>query len=276
MAATTSIEWTMRTWGIIIGCSMISPGCIRCYAELWAKRLKAMALADIARGRNPGRKRHYIEVINDHGRWNGKVVLVPEALGDPRKWKQPKGKEPLLVFVNSMSDLFHETLPVETIRLVCEVMRDVPRHIYQVLTKRADRMRELLSGPLREFAELPNIWWGVSVENRRHGLPRIEELRRTPAAVRFLSVEPLLEDLGQINLKEIDWLIVGGESGCCPRPMDANWVRSLRDQCQNANVPFFFKQWGGRKKKAAGRELDGRTYEEMPARNDRRIPLPVL
>jgi protein gp37 len=168
------------------------------------------------------------------------------------------------VFVNSMSDLYHESVPVEDIRKVCTVMATVRRHTYQVLTKRADRMHELLSGPLREFAELRNVCWGTSVENKRHGLPRIEHLRQTPAAVRFLSVEPLLEDLGEIDLTGIHWVIVGGESGPRVRPMEAAWVRSLRDQCVRAGVAFFFKQWGGRNKKRAGRELDGRTWGEMP------------
>jgi protein gp37 len=233
-----------------------------------ANRLKAMALADIAAGRDPGRKRHYIEVIGDDGRWNGKVVLVPEALEDPFRWRAPQ-----MVFVNSMSDLFHETLPVEDIRKVMEVMAKANHHTYQVLTKRADRLCELLSGPLREFAELPNVWWGTSVENIRHGLPRIDYLRRTPAAVRFLSIEPLLEDLGHIDLSGIHWVIVGGESGARARPMDGAWVRSIRDQCVEAGAKFFFKQWGGRNKKAAGRELEGITWDEMP---DRRVPLSVI
>jgi protein gp37 len=261
MAANSSIEWTERTWNPVVGCSIISPGCHNCYAMLMAMRLKAMALADIAAGRQPGRKRHYIEVIGDNGRWNGKVMLVPEALADPLGWTAPQ-----MVFVNSMSDLFHETLPVEDIRKVMEVMAKANHHTYQVLTKRADRLCELLSGPLREFAELPNVWWGTSVENIRHGLPRIDYLRRTPAAVRFLSIEPLLEDLGHIDLSGIDWVIVGGESGTRARLLDSAWVRSLRDQCVERGVKFFFKQWGGRNKKAAGRELDGRTWDQMPGR----------
>ncbi len=268
MAANSSIEWTNRTWNPLVGCSRISPGCVNCYAMLMAMRLKAMALADIAAGRDPGRKRHYIEVIGNDGRWNGKIVLVPEALKDPFGWKEPQ-----MVFVNSMSDLFHEHLPVQDIRRVMEVMAKANHHTYQVLTKRADRLHELLSGPLREFAELPNVWWGTSVENIRHGLPRIDYLRRTPAAVRFLSIEPLLEDLGPIDLTGIHWVIVGGESGTRARPMDAAWVRRVRDQCVEAGVKFFFKQWGGRNKKAAGRELDGITWDEMPGR---RVPLSVI
>ena len=263
MAANSSIEWTNRTWNPLVGCSRISPGCLNCYAMLMAMRLKAMALADIAAGRDPGRKRHYTQVIGDDGRWNGKVVLVPEALEDPFRRTAPQ-----MVFVNSMSDLFHENLPVQDIRRVMELMAKANHHTYQVLTKRADRLHELLSGPLREFAELPNIWWGTSVENIRHGLPRVEHLRRTPAAVRFLSIEPLLEDLGPIDLTGIRWVIVGGESGTRARPMDAAWVRRVRDQCVEAGVKFFFKQWGGRNKKAAGRELDGRTWGEMPERRN--------
>jgi protein gp37 len=231
-----------------------------------ARRQKAIALAKLSRGEDPGRSRHYIEVIGDDGRWNGKVVLVPEAFDDPRHWREPR-----MVFVNSMSDLFHEDLAVEDIRRICEVMAAVPRHIYQLLTKRAARMRELLSGPLREFTELPQVWWGVSVENIRHGLPRIEQLRQTPARTRFLSIEPLLEDLGELDLAGIDWVIAGGESGPRSRPMRAEWVRQLRDQCGGADTPFFFKQWGGKNKKKTGRVLDGRTHDDMP----RRVPLQV-
>jgi protein gp37 len=259
MATNSKIEWTKRTWNPVLGCSIISPGCHNCYAMVMARRLKAMALADLAAGKEPGRKRHYIDVIGPDGRWNGKLVLVPEALSDPLEWKTPQ-----LIFVNSMSDLFHENLSTEDIRKVCEVMAKADRHTYQVLTKRADRLYDLLWGPLREFAELPNIWWGTSVENKRHGLMRVEYLRQAPAAVRFLSVEPLLEDLGPLDLTGFDWVIVGGESGPRPRPMEADWVRSIRDQCVAAGVKFFFKQWSGRNVKAAGRELDGVTWDEMP------------
>jgi protein gp37 len=258
MATNSAIEWTDTTWNPLAGCSIVSPGCHNCYAMLMAARLKGMALADLAAGRDPGRKRHYVGVIGD-GRWNGGVALVPDSLSDPLGWKTPRR-----VFVNSMSDLFHEGLAVEDVRKVCEVMARADWHAYQVLTKRAERLRELLSGRLRDFARLPHVWWGTSVENQRHGLPRVEHLRRAPAAVRFLSVEPLLEDLGRVDLAGIHWVIVGGESGAGARPMQADWVRSLRDQCAGAGVPFFFKQWGGRNKKAAGRELDGRTWDDMP------------
>jgi protein gp37 len=225
-----------------------------------ARRLKGVALAKLARGEDPGRLRYYIDVIGEDGRWNGEMRLVPEALDDPTRWREPR-----TVFVNSMSDLFHENLPVHDVHRVCEAMARADQHTYQVLTKRADRMRALLTGPLREFAELPHVWWGTSVENRRHGLARTEHLRRMPACVRFLSVEPLLEDLGPLDLTGIHWVIVGGESGPSARGMQAEWVLSIRDQCQAQRVPFFFKQWGGRNKKAAGRVLDGRTWDEMPA-----------
>ena len=270
MATNSKIEWTKRTWNPILGCSIISPGCHNCYAMTMARRLKAMALADIKAGKEPGRKRHYIDVIGSDGRWNGKLVLVPEALPDPLAWKTPQ-----TIFVNSMSDLFHENLAIEDIRKVCEVMAKADWHTYQVLTKRADRLREMLTGPLREFAELPHIWWGTSVENRRHGLPRIDHLRQAPAAVRFLSVEPLLEDLGPLNLTGIHWVIVGGESGTRARPMEADWARAIRDQCVQAGCKFFFKQWSGRNVKAAGRELDGVTWDEMPGDTGELVTLTI-
>jgi protein gp37 len=163
-----------------------------------------------------------------------------------------------------MSDLFHDEVPVSYIRQVAEMMRTANWHTYQVLTKRARRLKNLLKKELNEFSTESHIWWGVSVENRKHGLPRIDELREAPAAVRFLSVEPLLEDLGLIDLSGISWVIVGGESGHGARPMKAEWVRSIRVQCQEANVPFFFKQWGGVRKHETGRQLDGFTYDELP------------
>ena len=171
-----------------------------------------------------------------------------------------------MVFVNSMSDLFHEEVPDEYIETVVRVMQEANWHTYQVLTKRSERMRDLLRTKLRFAAKLPHIWWGVSVENRKHGLPRIEHLRAAPAMLRFLSIEPLLEDLGQIDLSGISWVIVGGESGAGARPMQKAWVVSIRSQCRNADVPFFFKQWGGVRKGERGRKLDGRTYDELPGR----------
>jgi protein gp37 len=193
--------------------------------------------------------------------------LVPEKLAEPLRWASPK-----MVFVNSMSDLFHQDVPDEYILQVVRVMQAANWHTYQVLTKRAERMRDLLQTKLRFAYTQPHIWWGVSVENRRHGLPRITHLRNAPATVRFLSIEPLLEDLGPLDLKGIGWVIVGGESGPGARPMEKAWVLSIRDQCSLAQVPFFFKQWGGVRKSQAGRELDGRTYDELPPRS----PVPVL
>jgi protein gp37 len=189
-------------------------------------------------------------------------------LDRPLHWGMAK-----TVFVNSMSDLFHEGGPDAYVEAVVRVMQAADWHTYQVLTKRSERLRDLLQGPLRAAADLGHVWWGVSVENRKHGLPRIEHLRQAPAAVRFLSVEPLLEDLGAVNLAGIHWVIVGGESGHGARPLQADWVRSLRDQCQTASVPFFFKQWGGVHKGRAGRELDGRTHDALPAR--RSVPVPA-
>jgi protein gp37 len=176
------------------------------------------------------------------------------------------------VFVNSMSDLFHEGVPDEYILRVARVMAAADWHTYQVLTKRSERMAELLRTKLRFAAELPHVWWGVSVENRRHGLPRIDHLRAAPACVRFLSVEPLLEDLGEVDLTGIHWMIVGGESGHGARPLAAEWVRSLRDLCARAGVSFFFKQWGGVRKSETGRELDGRTYDDQPPVRDAEMP----
>lgn len=240
----TQIEWTDATWNPLRGCTKISPGCTHCYAETFAERFR-------------GVQNHPYEQGFD-------LRLVPEKLQAPLEWKRPRR-----IFVNSMSDLFHEDAPVEYIERVCITMRDADWHTYQVLTKRADRLHALLNGRLREFASLPHVWWGVSVENRKHGLPRIDSLRDTPALTRFLSVEPLLEDLGTLNLDGISWVIAGGESGHRARPMQPEWVMSLRDLCIAAGVPFFFKQWGGRQKKKNGRELEGRTWDEMPATNAR-------
>ncbi len=267
MSTISTIEWTDITWNPVVGCVKISPGCAHCYAELLAARLKAMALADIEAGRNPGRKRYYIDAIDDKGRWSGKLIPVPEALLDPFRWSKPR-----MVFVNSMSDLCHESVPAEFIAQVVNTMTQSPWHTYQILTKRSDRLRELLSCELGNAAQLRHIWWGVSVENRKHGLPRIAELQAAPAAVRFLSIEPLLEDLGKLDLRGIHWVIVGGESGHGARPMDEKWVLSIRDQCVAAGIPFFFKQWGGIHKSVAGRVLSGCTYDEMPALMNSPIP----
>lgn len=241
MAAESSIEWTDATWNPVRGCTKISPGCKHCYAETFAERFR-------------GVKGHPYEQGFD-------LRLVPGKLGEPLRWRAPK-----MIFVNSMSDLFHDAVPENYIVGVARVMVAARWHTYQVLTKRAERLRQLLNTTLHFAAIQPHIWWGVSVENRKHGLPRVEELRAASAAVRFLSVEPLLEDLGRVSLKGIDWMIVGGESGPGARPIKEEWVLSLRDQCRHAGIPFFFKQWGGVRKSAAGRELEGRTYDEFPSR----------
>lgn len=239
MSSTSDIEWTDATWNPVRGCTKISPGCARCYAETFAERWRGI----------PG---HPYEFGFD-------LRLVPEKLEEPLRWKRPRK-----IFVNSMSDLFHEDVSDEYIIAVADIMRRADWHVYQVLTKRAERLRRLLETKLRVYAGLPHIWWGVSVENRKHGLPRISELQKSPAVVRFLSVEPLLEDLGTLDLSGIHWVIVGGESGPRARPMKKEWVTSVRDQCVAASVPFFFKQWGGVQKKKNGRELHGRTWDEMP------------
>ncbi len=241
MSDNSKIEWTDATWNPTRGCVKISPGCTHCYASTFAERFRGV----------PG---HPYEQGFD-------LRLVPEKLADPLRWAKPK-----MIFVNSMSDLFLDTIPDDYIQRVVRVMEAADWHTYQVLTKRSERMRDLLRTKLRAAAAKPHIWWGVSVENRRHGLPRVEHLRSAPAGLRMLSVEPLLEDLGDINLDGIGWVIAGGESGPGARPVQKEWLLSLRDRCAAARVPFFFKQWGGTRKKLAGRELDGRTYDEVPVR----------
>ena len=240
MSEHSSIEWTDATWNPIRGCSKVSPGCMHCYAETFAERFR-------------GVRGHPFEQGFD-------LRLVPEKLAEPFRWKRPR-----MIFVNSMSDLFHERVAEQYIGEVVRIMNRADWHTYQVLTKRSQRMQTLLSTAFRSLAESPNIWWGVSVENRRHGLPRIDHLRDTPAAVRFLSIEPLLEDLGTLNLSGIDWVIVGGESGPGARPMQESWILAIRDQCQSAGIPFFFKQWGGVRKSKGGRILDGRLCNDLPA-----------
>src|ERR1700693_3473600 len=247
MSATSSIEWTDATWNPVRGCTKISPGCTHCYAETFAERFRGV----------PG---HPYEQGFD-------LRLVPEKLAEPLKWSSPK-----TIFVNSMSDLFQTGIPDSYVEQVVRVMEMANWHTYQVLTKRADRLRELLTDQLRSLAQSKHIWWGVSVEDRKYGLPRVDEVRATPAAVRFLSIEPLLEDVGEINLDGIHWVIVGGESGAGARPMAKEWVLSLRDQCERAKVPFFFKQWGGVRKSKTGREWDGKTYDGLPSR----VELPVM
>jgi protein gp37 len=193
--------------------------------------------------------------------------LVPEKLAEPLRWSTPR-----MIFVNSMSDLFHEDVPDAYIESVAQVMTQANWHTYQVLTKRAERMHKLLNGRLRFAARQTHIWWGVSIENRKYGLPRLALLREAPAKIRFLSIEPLLEDVGRLNLRGIKWVIVGGESGPGARPMDPEWVRGIRNQCRKAGVPFFFKQWGGVRKSETGRRLDGRTYSEFPEREEAQAP----
>jgi protein gp37 len=241
------IEWTDATWNPVRGCTKISPGCKHCYAETFAERFR-------------GVKGHPYEQGFD-------LRLVPEKLTEPFSWRSPK-----LVFVNSMSDLFQAGVPDDYAVAVSRVMATANWHTYQVLTKRAERMAELLSGQLRFAAQQENIWWGVSVEDRKHGLPRVDHLRQAPAKFRFLSVEPLLEGLGEINLSGIAWVIVGGESGPGARPMKREWVVSIRKQCRDQRVPFFFKQWGGVRKAKNGRLLDGRTYDEYPERIAGQVP----
>jgi protein gp37 len=247
MSGKSTIEWTDATWNPVRGCSKVSPGCTHCYAETFAERFR-------------GVHGHPFEQGFD-------LRLVPEKLGEPLRWGMQR-----MVFVNSMSDLFHPDVPDDYIAAVARVMTLANWHTYQILTKRPERMTDLLRTSMRACASQPNIWWGVSVENRKHGLPRIDLLRSAPVKVRFLSIEPLLEDLGNVDLRQIDWAIVGGESGPGARPMKEEWVRSLRDQCNQASVAFFFKQWGGVRKSENGRRLDGRTYDEFPART--RTPVP--
>jgi protein gp37 len=234
MAQGSGIEWTESTWNPVTGCTKISPGCKHCYAERMAERLQAMGQPNYVNG--------------------FKLALHPHMLELPLKWKKPQ-----TIFVNSMSDLFHRDVPVSYIHQVFDIMSRAHWHRFQVLTKRAERLQEL-SGQL-DWAD--NIWMGVSVENDgyRH---RIDHLRATGARVKFLSLEPLLGPLPNLDLSGVDWVIVGGESGPGARPMDPAWVTDLRDQCCKADVPFFFKQWGGRNKKQAGRVLEGRVWDEIP------------
>jgi protein gp37 len=234
MAEHSSIEWTDATWNPVRGCTKISPGCKHCYAERFAERFR-------------GVKGHPFEQGFD-------LRLIPEKLEEPLRWKKPQR-----IFVNSMSDLFHDDVPFEYIQRVFDVMNRADWHQYQILTKRAERIEEL--SPKLRWAS--HIWMGVSVENKDY-LWRIDHLRRTKAQVKFLSIEPLLGPLPKVNLRGIDWVIVGCESGPGARPMEEAWVKGIRDQCLKAGVRFFFKQWGGVQKKRAGRILEGRTWDEMP------------
>lgn len=234
MAANSAIEWTETTWNPVTGCTKISPGCTHCYAERMARRLQAMGQPNYVNGFRP--------TIHEH------------MLGAPLRWKQPR-----TIFVNSMSDLFHEDVPVRFIQRIFDVMEAAHWHTFQVLTKRSERLLELC----RQLPWPPNVWMGVSVEDEAWSF-RIDYLRATNAHTKFLSLEPLLAPLSNLNLSGIDWVIVGGESGPGARPMDEGWVIDLRRQCQRAGVSFFFKQWGGVQKKKAGRLLEGRTWDELP------------
>lgn len=235
----TAIQWSTHSWNPVSGCSKVSPGCKHCYAEGIANRFWD--------------ERKFTDV-----RWHEERIEQPLHARKPR-----------LIFVNSMSDFFHEDIPVDILERCLNVMLQADWHIYFVLTKRSPRMRALLSTRFAAAALQPHIWWGVSVENRKYGLPRIEDLHATTAAVKFLSIEPLLEDLGPLKLKGIDWVIVGGESGPNFRYMDPNWARLIRDQCQAQGVAFFFKQWSGVHPHRLGRLLDGREWNEYPGTANR-------
>lgn len=228
------IEWTEYTWNPVTGCTKISKGCRNCYAETMARRLKAMGVARYKNGFRP--------------------TVHPDVLERPLGWRRPR-----VVFVNSMSDLFHESVPLAFIRRVFDVMNACPQHTFQILTKRSGRLKELAGS----FEWSPNIWMGVSVENEKV-THRIRDLSNTPAHVRFLSCEPLIGPLHYLPLRNIDWVIVGGESGARSRPIREEWVRDIRDQCAESGTRFFFKQWGGVHKKRTGRILDGRTWDDMP------------
>jgi protein gp37 len=244
MSSSSKIEWTEATWNPVRGCVKISPGCTHCYAETFAERFRGVPGHPYEQGFDPR--------------------LVPTKLREPLSWSKPK-----MIFVNSMSDLFQDFVPDDYIVEVVKVMMEADSHTYQILTKRSARMRDLLNGKLSFAAAAQHIWWGVSVEDRKYGVGRIEHLQAANVAVRFLSVEPLLEDIGTLNLDGIHWVIVGGESGPGARPMPETWVQSVLTQCRAAGVHFFFKQWGGVRKSETGRELNGRTYDEMPSRQTR-------
>jgi protein gp37 len=243
---TTAIEWTDSTWNPVTGCSKVSPGCANCYAETLSLRFGWSTA--------PWTPANAAE----------NVILHPERLLLPTRWRQPRR-----VFVNSMSDLFHELVPDPYIRQVFDVMAQCPQHEFQVLSKRPERMRAVHRVWTERHGILPNVWLGTSIENDRW-VGRADALRETPAAVRFISAEPLLGPLPSLDLSAVDWLIVGGESGIGHRPMEADWARALRDRAVDAGVAFFFKQWGGRTPKVGGRELDGRTWDEYPVLRTRR------
>ncbi len=244
--ASSTIEWTEATWNPVAGCTILSPGCTNCYAMRMAARLEAMGTTkyDGLTRKSGGR-----------AKWTGAVTLDRDALGAPATWRKPR-----MIFVNSMSDLFQDAVPATFVAEVWKAMADTPQHTFQILTKRADRMADLT----RSMPALRNVWLGVSVENGAY-FERLDHLRRTPAAVRFVSLEPLLGSVASVDLTSIDWAIVGGVSGPKARPMKEEWVREIRAACAKYGTAFFFKQWGGKNKKRHGRTLDGRTYDEFPA-----------
>lgn len=247
MAGPSDIEWTEATWNPVAGCKIVSPGCTNCYAMRMAARLQIMKHDKYRSTTRKSGGRHV---------WTGKVNLDEDSLDAPLRWRKP-----LRIFVNSMSDLFQESVPADFIAKVWRVMEQANWHTFQILTKRPDRMRAILS--TKNFKVLPNAWLGASIESAEY-LARLESLRNTPAGVRFISFEPLLGPIGDVDLSKVHWAIVGGESGPRARPMDKEWVRDIRRQCREQNVAFFFKQWGGVNKKRTGRRLDGRTYNEYP------------
>jgi protein gp37 len=243
--ATSSIEWTEATWNPVAGCTILSPGCTNCYAMRLASRLEAMGME---------KYRDLTRKSGGRAKWTGAVRLDRDALEVPTAWRKPR-----MIFVNSMSDLFQEAVPASFVSEVWKVMARTPHHTYQILTKRPDRMVELT----QDLPLLANVWLGASVENANY-LGRLDELRRVRAALRFVSLEPLLGSVAGIDLTSIDWAIVGGESGPGARPMDPKWVREIRMACRHYGAAFFFKQWGGKNKKRQGRTLDGRTWDEFP------------
>jgi protein gp37 len=243
----TTIEWTDVTWNPVAGCAVLTAGCTNCYAMRMAARLEAMGV-DKYQGLTRKSGERYV--------WTGKVRCDESVLAAPAAWRRPRR-----IFVNSMSDLFHADVPVDFIRRVWAAMANAPQHSFQILTKRPDRMREVVRSERLDV--LPHVWLGTSVEDGSV-LDRLDELRATPAAVRFVSFEPLIGSVVEADLREIHWAIVGGESGPRARPMEETWVDEIHDLCREARTAFFFKQWGGRNKKAAGRTLRGRTFDEMP------------
>ena len=243
MAVGSSIEWTEATWNPVTGCTKVSAGCKHCYAERMSKRLKAMGKSQYQRG--------------------FQLTLHPEMLDRPRQWKRPR-----TIFVNSMSDLFHEDIPIDFIQSVFQVMNECAQHTFQILTKRPHIAAQYAS----QVKWTPNIWMGTSIENSEV-LSRVRDLRKIPSAVRFLSVEPLLGRIPRLPLTGIHWVIVGGESGPNSRPMESEWVEEIRDRCLKYGVPFFFKQWGGKNKKKTGRSLHGKTWDEMPTTANQKLEI---